>query len=364
MGRTLNIYIIHAKDLTIRANRFQNTLRTIDEVAKKNGFTLKTQFILQNEPAEIQGKIEELNKKISYDPVNDEDYDKQRYMLSVPLISNIEKHKEAWKRIAATSTSAAASAPAPDLHLIIEDDALLFPECAVNFDEVLKLDHSKWDMLNLGLSTNQPTQAHQGLLNQRDLVKILPSKEAYCLKPSTAKVFLEKTDMYKFTMRLQLSYLIKTTPALTVMFPAKRVFIDGSKLGIFPSTLHPTNVLLFNNEYIQMHQYIHKTDEDVKRNFATIDKLYKAISHINSPDIMHLYGFLLKKCGRYNEAEKVLSEGIQEMKKQQGFLNNQSEIATNLIDLYKYMQKDIDDIDIKSAKYSVHTLKELICEED
>ena len=79
---------------------------------------------------------------------------------------------------------------------------------------------------------------------------------------------------------------------------------------------------------------------------------------------MHLYGFLLKKCGRYNEAEKVLSEGIQEMKKQQGFLNNQSEIATNLIDLYKYMQKDIDDIDIKSAKYSVHTLKELICEED
>jgi hypothetical protein len=360
MGKTLNIYFIHAKDLTLRGTRFQNTLRTIDEIAKKNGFAVKTQFILQHEPVAIQSKLEELNKKISYDPVNDDDYDKQRYMLSVPLISNFEKHKEAWGRIASAATSSAAT----DLHLIIEDDALLFPECAMNLHQILQIDHSQWDMLNLGLSTNQPNSSnHISLLNLRDAIKILPSKEAYCLKPSTAKLFLEKTDMYRFTMRLHISYLIKTNPSLSVVFPSKRIFIDGSKLGIFPSTLHPTNVLIFNNEYIQIHQYIHKSEEEIKRNFSSIEKLYNAISHINSPDIMHLYGFILKKIGRLDEAEKVLSEGIQEMKKQQGFLNNQSEIAINLVDLYKNMQKDIDYIDIKIAKYSVHTLQALISED-
>ena len=357
MPQTIHIFLIHSKHLTHRSSRFQNTLRSINDVAKNNNYMVKTQIILQHEPDEIQSKIEDLNKKVSYDSINDDDFDKQRYMLSVQLISNIEKHKEAWSRIQNMPNNP------HDLYLILEDDATLFPECVHNFDELLKMNHSSWDMLILGLSVNSPPSNISEFINFRESLKIIPSKEAYCLKPATAKLFLENSTGYKFTMRLHLSYLIKMHSQIKVVFPKKRIFIDGSKLGIFPSTLHPTNILSFNSEYVQMHQYIQKSPEEIKKNLTQIQKLYKTIENLHSPDAMHLYGVLLKKIGRLSEAEDVFTEGIQELKKQQGFLNNQSEIATNLVDLYKNLQKDIDTIDIKNAKYSVHTLKELIKED-
>mgnify|MGYP003346399314 FL=1 len=355
MSKIINLFIIHSKHLTLRKNRLQNTLRIIDDIGKKNNFIIKTQFILQHDPDEIQSKIDELNKLVSYDPINDDDFDKQRYMLSVQLISNIEKHKQAWKLI--------QNMPSNNLNLIIEDDAILLPECISNFDEFLNINDNNWDMIILGLSVNIPSQDSNNFINFRNILKILPSKEAYCLKPSTAKLFLEQSQNYKFTLRLSLSYLIKTNPELKIVFPKKRLFIDGSKLGIVPSSIHPTNVLVFNNEYIQMHQYIHKSPEDIKKNFNEIQKLYRIVENLHNPDIMHLYGVLLKKINRLEEAEEILIEGIQELKKQQGFLNNQSEILNNLVDIYKYMQKDINTIDIKNAKYSLHTLQDLIKED-
>ena len=355
MSKIINLFVIHSKHLTLRKNRLQNTLRIIDDIGKKNNFIIKTQFILQHDPDEIQSKIDELNKLVSYDPINDDDFDKQRYMLSVQLISNIEKHKQAWKLI--------QNMPSNNLNLIIEDDAILLPECISNFDEFLNINDNNWDMIILGLSVNIPSQDSNNFINFRNILKILPSKEAYCLKPSTAKLFLEQSQNYKFTLRLSLSYLIKTNPELKIVFPKKRLFIDGSKLGIVPSSIHPTNVLVFNNEYIQMHQYIHKSPEDIKKNFNEIQKLYRIVENLHNPDIMHLYGVLLKKINRLEEAEEILIEGIQELKKQQGFLNNQSEILNNLVDIYKYMQKDINTIDIKNAKYSLHTLQDLIKED-
>jgi hypothetical protein len=131
MSKTIHIFLIHSKHLTHRSGRFQNTLRSINDIAKNNNYMVKTQIILQHEPDEIQSKIEDLNKKVSYDPINDDDFDKQRYMLSVQLISNIEKHKEAWSRIQNMPNNS------QDLYLIIEDDAILFPECVHYFDELL-----------------------------------------------------------------------------------------------------------------------------------------------------------------------------------------------------------------------------------
>jgi GR25 family glycosyltransferase involved in LPS biosynthesis len=353
----LNILVIHSKNLTIRANKFKNVLHIIDDISKKRKFAVKTQFISQFEPSDIEKNILEYNKIVSYDPINDADFDNQRFMLSPPIISNIEKHKEAWRSISKLNDSN------KQLYLIIEDDALLFPEYIDNLNEILNLDHSKWDMLLLGLSIPNPPNDSNDFINFRNHLKILPSKEAYLIKPSTARKLLDQTTKLKFTMRIHLSYLIKMNPDIKVLFPKKRVFIDGSKLGIVPSSIHPTNILIFNSEFVQMHMYIKKTADEIKADFDKIDKLYKIVDNIHSPDAMHIYGLLLLKVGRIKEAEKILNEAIIEMKKQQGYLNNQSEIIVNLVDLYKNLQTDID-TNIKDAKYSVHTLPSLLVEND
>jgi GR25 family glycosyltransferase involved in LPS biosynthesis len=265
---TLNILVIHAKKLTIRAEKFKNILHTLDNISKKKKITIKTQFISQFEPEQIDKNIGEYNKLVSYDPIHDPDFDNQRFMLNSAILSNIEKHKEAWKSISKLNASNKS------LYLIIEDDALLFPECVDNLLDVLNLDHSTWDFLSLGLSVPNPPNDSNDFINFRNHLKILPSKEAYLIKPSTARLFYEQSNKFKFTLRIHLSYLFKENPNVKVFFPKKRVFIDGSKLGIFPSSIHPTNILIFNSEFIQMHSYIKKTPDEIKENFNKIDKFY------------------------------------------------------------------------------------------
>lgn len=362
LQKTIYLYVIHAKHLTVRANRFQNILRVIDDIARVKKFAIKTQFILQHDQNEIEKKLEEYKSLISYDPINDPDFDNQRYVLTTPILSNLEKHKEAWKQIAATAATATKSNTS-DLHLILEDDALLFPENIQNFHELFDLNHSEWDMLLLGLINVPPNNTLKEFINFKDAPhKILSSKEGYFLKPKTAQLLIDQHKQYKFTARIHLSYFIKLNPSINVYFTKKPIFIDGSKLGIFPSSIHPTNLLIFNNEFIQMHMYVKKSPEEIKKDFNKIETLFKALQNINSPDVHHLYGVLLTKVGRIAEAEKIFMNGIDEMKKQQGFMNNQSEILNNLIDLYKTMQTDID-TDIHSAKYSVHTLQSLLKED-
>jgi hypothetical protein len=355
--KILYIYVIHAKHLTLRANRFQNVLRVIDEIARTKDYIIKTQFIGQHEQSEIQSKLTELNTLISYDPIGDPNFDNQRYILTVPIMSNIEKHKEAWKQIQNMPHSDS------NIYLILEDDAILLPENIQNLNDLFTLSHSEWDMLSLGLIGVTPNNSVANFINFRDTPnKILSSKESYCLKPATAALFLKQYVKYKFTLRLQLSYFIKTNPLLKIYFNKKPLFIDGSKLGIFPSSIHPTNLLIFNNEFIQMHNYVKKSVEDIKKNLTKIENLYKILQNVNSPDAMHLYGVILNKIGHTDHAEKIFMSGVEELKKQQGFINNQSEIVNNLIDLFKNKQQDINP-DNNNAKYSVNTLQSLLIED-
>jgi hypothetical protein len=355
---TLFIYIIHSKKLTLRANKLQNVLRDIDVITKNIGFQVKTQFILQYEPEEITKNIEEYNKKISYDPIGDNDLDSHLRMLNVQMISNFEKHKDAWNRISQSPKN-------NDIHLVIEDDIMLLPDCAPNFKDLLttSIKNTAWDLLILGMSLpNASSNDQNDLIDIRKVLKILPSKEAYCITPSTAKLFYQKTDGLKFTMRIHLSHLIMTCDTLKVYFPKKRVFIDGSKLGICPSSIHPTNILFFNSEFVQMHSFIQKSNDEIKASFQQINKLYRAIENLNSPDAMHLYGLLMIKAGKTNEAKDLFVLAIEQLKKQQGLLNNQTELAINLIILYKDLQDDIKHIDTSNAKYSAKTINDLLVE--
>jgi hypothetical protein len=358
--RTLYIYVIHAKHLTIRSNRFQNILRVIDDVAKRNDFSVKTQFIIQHEPSDISNNLAIFNTKTSYDPINVPDFDNQRYNLTIPILSNIEKHKEAWKQLQNIKTNDES-----DLYLIIEDDALLFPEFIQNLNDLFILNHDEWDMLSLGLLTTDRKllSADDGpFLNFRNVGKILPSKEAYCLKKWAAKALLKQFDSYKYTMKIHLSYLLYNNTAIKVFYMKKQLFIDGSKLGIFPSSIHPTNPLIFNKEFVQMHTFIKLSPAEITTNLNKIRTIYTAIENIRSPDAMHLYGLLLYKIGNITEAEKIFTNGIDELKKQQGYINNQSEIVNILIQIYKEKQS-IEIFDTSNAKYSVKTLSSLLIEE-
>lgn len=345
---TLYMFVIHSQNLTHRAMRLHGTIQQLRTSAIAKGYEVRPILVLNHDASEINAKINDLQSLVTYDPVGDPDFDNQRQMLSVEVISNIEKHKDAWKRIYETESSNPG-----DLFMVMEDDSFILPEGINNFTELLE-NMPKWsyDILFTGISdpNNKPEDPMSPLPLFQTIRRILPSKESYFVKQQTAKRMLDMMDKYRYPMRIQMSYILQKSD-FRVVHPNKRIILDGTKLGIFPSSIHPTNVLSYNREYMDMFQYISKTNNEVEKDLSVIRGIYKTVQHLSNPDIMHLYGVLLFKAGKVMDAEEILVDAVQNMHQQQGLLNSRSDLMTNLINVYKHMQRDLPDLLASKSAY-------------
>jgi tetratricopeptide (TPR) repeat protein len=341
---TFHLYVIHTQRLVHRQPRLHGVIQTIREAAQQAGFDFKPIMILKPDPSHLQPDLQTLNNRIKYDPVGEEEFDKSITMLSIEELSNIEKHREAWRRILKESPE--------DVFMVIEDDAFVVPMAQQQLMELFKLDQRSYDFNIMCLSDPSANpDASMQLLNLRDTGKILPSKDAYMVSHRLCKKLLEETETIKFTMRVQLSYIIQKNPIFQAKYPSKRIMLEGSKLGLYPSSLHPNNMLIYNQEYMELWKYMSMDKFDV----GEVRELYKRIAHIQNPDMLHLYGVLLFKGGRVQEAEAALMEAIELMQKQHGMLTYRSDLLNNLINMQEHLQTDLPDIMSKPSKYQVRS---------
>lgn len=335
------IYVIHTSHLTLRMQKLEPIIQLLKTLGKNNGYRVDISLVIAPDPDSLQSKIEDLQKNVSYEKTENELFNQCIQVLSLEMISNIEKHKEALQKIANTK-----SENPKDIHLIIEDDMVILKDCIPNFEDILKMDHSTldWDMIILGLSKSVNPKDKQKLEKLNELNsdgKILPSKEAYFIRKNVATKVLSEFEKYKFTYRIQLSWIINNSSDLKVYYPLKRTTIDGSKLGLFASAVHSNNILSYNNEYMQLYKFLTASKEDIQKNMDSIDELYKNVQSLNSPDFTHLYGLLKIKTDALREGETILLEAIDLMKKSQGLLNSRSDLANNLVELYQHLQDDV-----------------------
>jgi len=350
MAPRLKVFIIHTSILTNRMEKLDPIIKFIKESGKLTGYTVEISMIISPDPGVLYPTLEELQKKISYDKSGNELFDQCIQVLSLEMISNIEKHKDALSKISKYKDSE------EDLYLIIEDDMIILQDCLKNFEELLKLDHKNldWDLIILGLSKNIATNTPQKLENIKELSdtgKVLPSKEAYFIRKNVATKLLAEFEKYKFTYRIQLSYFIYNNSDIKVYYPSKRTTVDGSKLGLFTSSIHSNNILTFNNEYMQMYNYLSMSKEDIQKNMSNITALYKTVKGLNSCDFTHLYGLLKIKADFLKEGEEILLEALEQIRKSQGLLNGRSDLANNLVELYRHLQTDANPI--KKSRYDI-----------
>lgn len=352
MTPRLKVFIIHTSTLTNRMEKLDPIIKFIKESGKKSGYTVEISIIISPDPQVLYPKLEELQNKISYDKSGNELFDQCIQVLSLEMISNIEKHKDALSKISISKSKDSDE----DLYLIIEDDMVILQDCLKNFEDLLKLDHKKidWDLIILGLSKNIDTSNTQKLENIKELSdtgKVLPSKEAYFIRKNVATKLLAEFQKYRFTYRIQLSWFIHNNSDIKVYYPSKRTTVDGSKLGLFTSSIHSNNILTFNNEYMQMYNYLSMSKEDIQKNMQSITDLYKTVKGLNSCDFTHLYGLLKIKADSLREGEEILLEALDQVRKSQGLLNGRSDLANNLVELYRHLQTDINPI--KKSRYDI-----------
>jgi len=340
----LRIFGIHTESLTLRGDRLHGVMQALRMAAIGAGYHVIPRLIIKPDVGKITENLKDYGDKVNYEPCGDGDFDSQRQVFSTEMLSNFEKHREAWRRI-----SEVESVGEKDMFLIVEDDSYLLPEGLEGWKHVLATAASQqWDMIHLGIA-QLDSKADYVPLNK--IVKVLPSKDAYLITQQAAKRLYEQlTDKYRFVLRVQLSWFVHQHKDFQLMCPNRRVLIDGSKLGICPSSIHVNNVLVFNNEYMTLFKLYNSPR--LTKEMKAVQNAYKIIEHLGCPEAVVLMGKIEEKLGNVGAAKMYLEKGVAAMKGGQGIINGRSELITTLIKLYGKHQADVDECSKMISKYS------------
>jgi hypothetical protein len=345
---TLHIFIIHSEGLTQRALKLHGTVQTIRLIAQHMGYVVKPFMMLTPTPDDIAKTQDSYQPRINYDPTGIVELDRTSKLISTEVLSNFEKHMKAWKLIESMNANSS------DVFMVLEDDIFLIPDNAPNLVELLHHAHMQreWDLILMGVSPNG-SNAPISLINTTDAFKVIPSKEAYLIQRASAtKLLSEFATTIKFPFRQQLSWYAQTHRDFRLRNPSKQVTLDGSKLGLTPSTIHDTSILVYNAEYMQLYGYMNKTNAEIRNDIPFIRQVYNSVTALNSPYIMHIYATLLHKAGELTEVGALMTTALETLQQQQGLLNSRNEILNHYIDMCKDMQGDIQAIFSEKSKYN------------
>lgn len=176
--------------------------------------------------------------------------------LHVRNVSNCIKHANAIK----------SSLNSPDIPaLIIEDDAIFgdkMPDMLVQQVEDLskqKGEHIRFLCLPSPVNTSSTSQSlipssssdNKLSANFIEHYNVAPTNTAYLVLH--ANMLANQIIPMKFSTNIQLSYVIQSNPgAITASFACPALFIDGSKLGSFPSSIEANNTLSMHPSYIRL----------------------------------------------------------------------------------------------------------------
>lgn len=351
----LRLYIIHKESLSSRHMHMHTAQSVIRSVAAAKGFKMAPQFMTKHNPDVLD--MNAASSRISYTKTGDTLLDGRMHMLGVEELSNLFKHEEAWKRVIML-----AEGRPDDLHMVIEDDVVLNDECKDNLMYLIallageKASETVHDIVLCGL--NHPKDTRADPLSLLPIAGVVTSKEAYFITRRGAQALVDGMSPVRFSTKDYLSWASRSSGKVNVFGASKRCTIDGSKIGIFPSSIHPNNMLTLNFEYMEMLKIYQNDlqDSDLTENttvqlMKSIDNLYNHVKKLGSPDVLHLLGAILARIGKKQEAAETLEIACDEIVKRQGLLNSNSELLINAMAIHRDLQHDLRPLMTKGSKF-------------
>ena len=356
---TLYLFIINARHLSNRREKIKAIVKQIAELYK---YRVIPKFISTNDPTDLEPKLGDMKDRIGYDPCGDQDFDKLLEVLNIETLSNMFKHMDVWAQVVNGIYNP------NDLFLVIEDDAIIMNDNIQQFRDLFEYvtnsnNNSQWDILFPGLA--QPVSNKEiELTPVTNNFKVIPSKESYFINKQAAITLTRVLNETKisYSLRISLSKYFFTSKNMIninnikAMIPNRRCTIDGSKLGFFPTSIHNNNMLLYNGEYMELFSIYMQSNDEIVQKYARVKQIYNSTKHINSPDLTHIFGIILMKLEKYDEAEDILKLAIDQIRQNQGILNNRCDICNNIVNLYEKLQTDIKSISKNPSKYSNYDL--------
>lgn len=304
----IDLYIIVSNQTKVRAPK----LDELQQKIKKN-HDVKVTFITGNEPEDITPQ--KIRETIAIEKINNPLYDSLLRTLGPKQVSNALKHLDALKAIAADTRP--GSYP-----IVLEDDPLTPDTFDADFQNMFEALPSGWEFVMLGLPGKIA-----GFQPLSEVYKALPVCNAYMVKQSVASRIANTFLPLRYVTNIHLSYSLEAFGIKPLLY-APQIFIDGSKYGVYVSTLTPTNELLFNKEFVLAKQQI--ADGLHQDALSTI----RSSPLKNHPDFMHLRALCELKVHGKDVAEKTFEQALKVFEDNNAITNNESKFLTDYIGLY------------------------------
>lgn len=309
--KCINIYCISSQHLDNRKKYFIATLNKLKELANENGLECHLHSISSPSHDIIENNMEDYNKRLDYSKSN---HDKEDifndliFTLNPQHISNIEKHREVLKIISSNDN---------ELNLIIEDDVLTSKEYIPNikelFHQLSQTDNKEWDLLITCIAENQDQNEQLKICNFKERQLVLKNKSSYFIKPCTAKRLYDFTEVIKHSFKHSLSKFIHISN-VNVGILNKVCFVEGSKIGIFPSSINTENYLFQNREYVEISNII-RSNEITEEAIQKVENCFKIIENLPSPDISYIMGLFYYKIKDISKAKQYMTDACHKLKK-------------------------------------------------
>lgn len=248
--------------------------------------------------------------------------------LRVRQLSNSLKHAAAIQHIASQEQDVETWNVVLEDDAIVEDVPRLLAACATAPADA--------DMLFFGLPTPLPHPSREDGPRYDPLlgIKLLPACESYALRSRTACFLSTAVLPIRFSTEVHLSWLIAST-SITTYLTSPNLSVDGSKVGLFVSSIESNNRLRFNTEYMALvDQRWDAPGVDVDDFAARI----QAMPFGRHPDCQVLLGRRLAAAGRHTEAASVFAAALATYQLEGGVVGQDSEFLRSYMDLFKHSQ--------------------------
>jgi hypothetical protein len=176
---------------------------------------------------------------------------------------------------------------------------------------------------------------------------VLPACDSYLVSRAAASRLAAAFLPVRVAAHVHLTYLFRALD-LNVRLAVPNVFVDGSKLGFFPSSLDPNNRLLWNQPYCKLEAFVrqHASRPSVNPT-AELERdrefqlLCDAQPFKDHPDVLGMRARFLAACGRTADAEVAFAAALQGYDRHGCVVDAQSELLREYLRLYARMQGDI-----------------------
>jgi GR25 family glycosyltransferase involved in LPS biosynthesis len=342
MTKIINIIVIYTKSLSNRTQYINSTLTFLKNLCEK--YNLKVNIILVDSPnnSDILNDSEKYNKRVNYDKIENCEYNNNIIPLNPNQISNIEKQRNALLKVKDN-----------EYNLILEDDVIISKDYIDNIEILIK-NINILENLDILITSDfiYNENKNMELLSFNEYDKILISKSSYLINKKTADKLFESTDIFKYDYKVSLTKFLKNNKDnIDSKILNKCIFLEGSKVGIFGSSLKNKNFLSQNSQYIELAKLVNLNiiDDDIIKNATDI---YKLLENLENPEIDHIYGLVYYKSNDINNAKKYLNRAIINMKKNNNYCSKSNEILNNAINIYKLDQEFFEECKNLKSKYS------------